>query len=183
MKLNVSKYGFIITSILFLLSFQIFTQDNFIGQREQMIKRQIQARGITDKKILDAFRTVERHKFVLPDYIKHAYTDSPLPIIEGQTISQPYIVAFMTESLDLVHSDKVLEIGTKSNDSMINRFNGFANFSFGFNYHLNNTWTIAAQPIFRYQLNPLIDAPVKKHLFAAGLEIGLRMNIPESSPD
>jgi protein-L-isoaspartate(D-aspartate) O-methyltransferase len=79
-----------------------------------MVKMQIEARGITDKKVLDAFLNVERHKFVLPRYIAFAYNDSPLPIEEGQTISQPYIVAFMTEALDLKRDDKVLEIGTGS---------------------------------------------------------------------
>jgi protein-L-isoaspartate(D-aspartate) O-methyltransferase len=79
-----------------------------------MVKMQIEARGITDKKVLNAFLKVERHKFVLPRYIAFAYSDTPLPIEEGQTISQPYIVAFMTEALDLEHDDKVLEIGTGS---------------------------------------------------------------------
>jgi len=79
-----------------------------------MVKMQIEARGITDKKVLNAFLKVERHKFVLPRYIAFAYSDTPLPIEEGQTISQPYIVAFMTEALDLERDDKVLEIGTGS---------------------------------------------------------------------
>ena len=79
-----------------------------------MVKTQIEARGITDKKVLDAFIKVERHKFVLPQFIPYAYNDSPLPIDEGQTISQPYIVAFMTDALDLEKEDKVLEIGTGS---------------------------------------------------------------------
>ncbi|MDB4582317.1 protein-L-isoaspartate(D-aspartate) O-methyltransferase [Draconibacterium sp.] len=117
MKLVNGKYGFLITPIfLILFSFVsvLFAQNNFNGLREQMVRTQIQARGITDKKVLDAFRTVERHKFVLPEYIQHAYRDSPLPIIENQTISQPYIVAFMTEALNLDRTDKVLEIGTGS---------------------------------------------------------------------
>ena len=79
-----------------------------------MVKTQIESRGITDKKVLEAFIKVERHKFVLPQYIPYAYNDSPLPIDEGQTISQPYIVAFMTDVLDLGKEDKVLEIGTGS---------------------------------------------------------------------
>ncbi|MGC9355925.1 MAG: protein-L-isoaspartate O-methyltransferase family protein, partial [Mariniphaga sp.] len=86
--------------------------DPFFALRNRMVKAQIEARGITDEKILDAFRKVERHKFVLPQYIPYAYADSPLPIDEGQTISQPYIVAFMTDALDLKRTDKVLEIGT-----------------------------------------------------------------------
>ncbi|HRX12198.1 MAG TPA: protein-L-isoaspartate(D-aspartate) O-methyltransferase, partial [Draconibacterium sp.] len=67
-----------------------------------------------DTRVLNAFYKVERHRFVLPEYILKAYEDYPLPIDEGQTISQPYIVAFMTEALDLKPSDKVLEIGTGS---------------------------------------------------------------------
>lgn len=88
--------------------------DPFYALRNQMVKNQIEARGITDEKILNVFRKVERHKFVLPQYIPHAYADSPLPIDEGQTISQPYIVAYMTDVLDLKRTDKVLEIGTGS---------------------------------------------------------------------
>jgi protein-L-isoaspartate(D-aspartate) O-methyltransferase len=79
-----------------------------------MVKTQIEARGINDEKVLQAFRNVERHKFVLPEYLTYAYSDSPLPIDEGQTISQPYIVAFMTDALNLKRTDKVLEIGTGS---------------------------------------------------------------------
>jgi protein-L-isoaspartate(D-aspartate) O-methyltransferase len=88
--------------------------DKFNGQRMQMVERQIKARGVTDKATLDACRKVPRHRFVLPQYINSAYADSPLPIEEGQTISQPYIVAFMTEALNLKRTDKVLEIGTGS---------------------------------------------------------------------
>lgn len=88
--------------------------DPFYVLRNRMVKNQIETRGITDEKILNAFRKVERHKFVLPQYIPHAYADSPLPIDEGQTISQPYIVAYMTDVLDLKRTDKVLEIGTGS---------------------------------------------------------------------
>jgi len=86
----------------------------FNGQRMQMVERQIKARGVTDKATLDACMKVPRHRFVLPQYINSAYSDSPLPIEEGQTISQPYIVAFMTEALNLKRTDKVLEIGTGS---------------------------------------------------------------------
>lgn len=82
--------------------------------RHEMVQTQIQARGISDPKILKAFQKVPRHRFVLPEYTNRAYNDYPLPIDEGQTISQPYIVAFMTEVLQLKSSDKVLEIGTGS---------------------------------------------------------------------
>lgn len=79
-----------------------------------MVEKQIKARGVKDKKVLDAMLKVERHKFVPEKIRKYAYEDYPLPIGEGQTISQPYIVAFMTEQLSLKGKEKVLEIGTGS---------------------------------------------------------------------
>ncbi len=83
-------------------------------QRMHMVKEQIELRGIKDKRVLEAMRKVERHQFV-PDRLKaYAYTDSPLPIGEDQTISQPYIVALMTELLEPKKEDIVLEIGTGS---------------------------------------------------------------------
>ncbi len=88
--------------------------DNMQELRERMVKKQIEARGINDKKVIRAMLKVERHKFVPEPFVKHAYEDRPLPIGEGQTISQPYIVAFMTEVLDLDSSKRVLEIGTGS---------------------------------------------------------------------
>jgi protein-L-isoaspartate(D-aspartate) O-methyltransferase len=103
---------------LFIVIFPLFScaqdADPFFAKRNRMVQNQIADRGITDEKVLEAFRQVERHKFVLPEYIPYAYNDSPLPIIEGQTISQPYIVAFMTDVLNLKKTDKVLEIGTGS---------------------------------------------------------------------
>ncbi len=84
------------------------------AQRDKMVRDQIEWRGINNQKVLDAMRTVPREAFVPEAYKKFAYNDSPLPIGEEQTISQPYIVAFMTEALDLDHDDKVLEIGTGS---------------------------------------------------------------------
>ncbi|MGQ9701428.1 MAG: protein-L-isoaspartate(D-aspartate) O-methyltransferase [bacterium] len=82
--------------------------------RKQMVEEQIIARGIKDKNVIDAMLKVARHKFVPKEYEKYAYTDGPLPIGEGQTISQPYIVALMTEMLELKGEEKVLEIGTGS---------------------------------------------------------------------
>ena len=79
-----------------------------------MVETQIQARGIRDERVLDAMRRVERHLFVPADMRGRAYADSPLPIGEGQTISQPYIVALMTETLRLSGSERVLEVGTGS---------------------------------------------------------------------
>jgi len=80
----------------------------------QMIEKQIKARGITDERLLEAIRNTPRHQFVPEKYEHAAYKDGPLPIGHGQTISQPYIVALMTDKLDLQGDEKVLEIGTGS---------------------------------------------------------------------
>jgi protein-L-isoaspartate(D-aspartate) O-methyltransferase len=79
-----------------------------------MVRQQIEDRGITDDRVLRAMRSVPRHLFVPENLHARAYRDSPLPIGEGQTISQPYIVALMTASLELTPDDSVLEIGTGS---------------------------------------------------------------------
>jgi len=79
-----------------------------------MVEGQIEARGVADKRVLRAMETVPRHLFVPEDVRAYSYLDTPLPIGSGQTISQPYIVAFMTELLSLKEGDKVLEIGTGS---------------------------------------------------------------------
>lgn len=83
-------------------------------QRMEMIRQQIEARGIDDPKILAAFEKVKRHLFVPGHLKKFAYEDRPLPIGEGQTISQPYIVALMTRAIDPEKNKKILEIGTGS---------------------------------------------------------------------
>jgi protein-L-isoaspartate(D-aspartate) O-methyltransferase len=83
-------------------------------ERRDMVRTQIVARGIRDARVLDALRAVERHLFVPDDVKTQAYADRPLPIGEGQTISQPYIVALMTELLGLSGDERVLEIGTGS---------------------------------------------------------------------
>ena len=83
-------------------------------QREDMVRSQIEARGIKDPKVLTAFRKVPRHLFVSEALRDQAYGDYPLPIGEQQTISQPYIVAEMTQALQLDKGDRVLEIGTGS---------------------------------------------------------------------
>jgi protein-L-isoaspartate(D-aspartate) O-methyltransferase len=82
--------------------------------REQMVRAHIAARGIRDPRLLDAFRSIPREAFLPPDLQEFAYEDSPLPIAEGQTISQPYIVALMTAALQLQPGNRVLEIGTGS---------------------------------------------------------------------
>ncbi len=86
----------------------------FSNLRERMVAIQIARRGIKDKKVLEVMAKVPRHRFVLPEYLDKAYNDHPLPIGEGQTISQPYMVALMTESLGLKGDEKVLEVGTGS---------------------------------------------------------------------
>ena len=82
--------------------------------RNRMVQEQLIPRGIKNQKVLDAFYKVERHKFVPPELLGSAYGDYPLAIGDGQTISQPYIVAVMTEYLDLTGKERVLEIGTGS---------------------------------------------------------------------
>jgi protein-L-isoaspartate(D-aspartate) O-methyltransferase len=83
-------------------------------QREEMVKRQIVSRGITDENVITAMRNVPRHLFVSEALTDQAHGDFPLPIGEQQTISQPYIVAEMTQALQLSKEDRVLEIGTGS---------------------------------------------------------------------
>ncbi len=92
----------------------MFTQADYQAERQKMVKNQIEARGINNTLILEALRKVERHKLVPDAYRKHAYSDRPLPIGEGQTISQPYIVAYMTFLLEPLPNMRVLEIGTGS---------------------------------------------------------------------
>jgi protein-L-isoaspartate(D-aspartate) O-methyltransferase len=87
---------------------------DFAELRERMVRCQIEARGIRDPAILDAFREVPREAFVSPDYAAAAYDDHPLPIEAGQTISQPYIVALMIEAAGIKSGDKVLEVGAGS---------------------------------------------------------------------
>ena len=87
---------------------------DFNTLQQAMIVTQLKARGITDERLLQAFKDIPRHKFVPAEFQKDAYGDFPLPIGEGQTISQPYMVALMTATLDIRPSDKILEIGTGS---------------------------------------------------------------------
>src|SRR5690606_33555558 len=83
-------------------------------QRAWMVDAQLVPRGIRDPRVLEAMRTVPRELFLPSDQARYAYQDRPLPIEEGQTISQPYIVAFMAEAAAIVPGDRVLEIGTGS---------------------------------------------------------------------
>lgn len=81
-------------------------------ERDWMVQAQLRRRGIVDSRVLEAFRKVQRHRFVAPQYASRAYEDGPLPIGWGQTISQPYMVALMTESAQVGSRDRCLEIGT-----------------------------------------------------------------------
>jgi protein-L-isoaspartate(D-aspartate) O-methyltransferase len=119
------KKGFVVLTsfILFIVLIQCTNgktvsepnpRGDFKAMREKMVETQIKARGVKDPRVLSALRKVERHRFVPEEYLNSAYSDQPLPIGEGQTISQPYIVALMTELLELKGDEKVLEIGTGS---------------------------------------------------------------------
>ena len=120
----VKKAFYILTLSFFLIFLANYIEGNrvsslgpkgdFKTMRERMVETQIKARGVKDPRVLSAMLKVERHLFVPKEYQSSAYSDQPLPIGEGQTISQPYIVALMTELLDLKGEEKVLEIGTGS---------------------------------------------------------------------
>ncbi len=86
----------------------------FEHEREEMVSQQLEARGVRDPRVLEAMRRVPRHRFVPPELLDNAYEDTPLPIGERQTISQPYMVALMSEALALGAGARVLEIGTGS---------------------------------------------------------------------
>lgn len=89
-------------------------EESFQRERVEMVERQIAARGVRDSRVLEAMRKIPRHLFIPPAYRNAAYEDRPLPIGESQTISQPYIVAVMTELLQPYSQDTILEIGTGS---------------------------------------------------------------------
>jgi protein-L-isoaspartate(D-aspartate) O-methyltransferase len=113
------RVGRIATLVVFLLAIGCGTRASEHGDenarwRMKMVESQIRARGVRDERILEVMRKVPRHEFVPPAQAANAYQDSPLPIGHGQTISQPYIVAYMTEQLQVGPEHKVLEIGTGS---------------------------------------------------------------------
>jgi protein-L-isoaspartate(D-aspartate) O-methyltransferase len=91
----------------------ILTSD-FARERQEMVERQLKRRGISEQRILNAFRAVPREAFISAEYAHLAYCDHPLPIEAGQTISQPYIVALMIEAAEIEPGDKVLEVGSGS---------------------------------------------------------------------
>jgi len=108
----------ILWSLIFF-SFSIFPQAqepdrHYDQKRKRMVVEQLASRDISDRRVLEVMGEIPRHLFVPPAYRNQAYEDYPLPIEEGQTISQPYIVALMTQLLDLKGQEKVLEIGTGS---------------------------------------------------------------------
>lgn len=104
----------LILSFLFLLGSIIQEEEGYLKEAREKMVELIKSRGIKDKRVLSAMLKVPRHLFVDKSLWKSAYDDRPLPIGFGQTISQPYIVALMTESLNIKMGDKVLEIGTGS---------------------------------------------------------------------
>jgi protein-L-isoaspartate(D-aspartate) O-methyltransferase len=106
--------GWLLLLTLVLPVALLWASDPYQKQRERMVSEQIEARGVRKREVLGVMRTVPRHLFVPPDLAAQAYADHPLPIGHGQTISQPYIVALMTELLELRDTHKVLEIGTGS---------------------------------------------------------------------
>ncbi len=118
-KIHIKIFICIMAGLYFSLSLmcckaESVSSENYTAKREAMVSRQIAARGVNDPKVLEAMRKVERHKFVPEKHRPRAYNDHPLPIGDGQTISQPYIVALMTDALELDGSEKILEIGTGS---------------------------------------------------------------------
>lgn len=90
------------------------SEDEYLVARKRMVKEQIAARGVRERRLLRVMEEVPRHRFVLLDDLAWAYTDGPLPIGHGQTISQPYIVALMTDLLHLTGKERVLEVGSGS---------------------------------------------------------------------
>ena len=120
---NISRYAhmFIKTGLVLFLLVGLGCQGGGTRQaesqedaRRRMVEKQIIGRGIQDERVVDAMMKVPRHEFVPDKYGHYSYDDSPLPIGHNQTISQPYIVALMTEELNLSSADRVLEIGTGS---------------------------------------------------------------------
>ena len=107
--MNISP--FILLCMTFLFAFQ---EDPFGKKREDLVLQTIEKRGVTNKAVLKSMRTVKRHLFVPENNVPNAYEDRPLPIGYGQTISQPFIVAYMTEVINPKPEYKVLEIGTGS---------------------------------------------------------------------
>jgi protein-L-isoaspartate(D-aspartate) O-methyltransferase len=110
---RVAIVALILVGAAFILAAQRADVD-LTTRRNEMVERQVRGRGVRDMRVLDAMRKVPRERFVPSNLLAHAYDDGPLPIGYNQTISQPYIVAYMTEALGVSRDHKVLEIGTGS---------------------------------------------------------------------
>ena len=89
-------------------------EQDFLAERKFMVSRQLMGRGISDRRVLEAFASIPRHLFIPAEYRSSAYEDAPRPIGFDQTISQPFIVAYMTQALALTGAERVLEVGTGS---------------------------------------------------------------------
>ena len=113
MFFRMRKAGILILFFLFAMA-KGGAQQDYAALSESMVREQLEARDITDTLVLEVMRSVPRHEFVLKEYRPWAYNDRALPIGEGQTISQPYIVAYMTQTLGVQAGERVLEIGTGS---------------------------------------------------------------------
>jgi protein-L-isoaspartate(D-aspartate) O-methyltransferase len=112
---NILRLILTLAVILLIPFFSLGREDDIYSRkRKEMVRRQLAARDITDRKVLEVMGKVPRHLFISSRYKRQAYEDNPLPIDEGQTISQPYIVALMTQHLKLKKGEKVLEVGTGS---------------------------------------------------------------------
>jgi len=109
-----SVFSFLFLQCSFLIEPGLAFPDNFDLERKHMVEKDLRLHGITDERVLGAMAKIPRHEFVLPGLASRAYTNRALPIKENQTISQPYVVALMTQSIMLKPGDKVLEIGTGS---------------------------------------------------------------------
>lgn len=123
MNNHLQYYKFFLSVVIYSLTFtwsiscrrdETLKNRDFKTLREKMVFEQIENRSISDTAVIQAMKKVERHRFVLNEFQKFAYDDTPLPIGSGQTISQPYIVAYMTEAIHPQKNHKVLEIGTGS---------------------------------------------------------------------
>jgi protein-L-isoaspartate(D-aspartate) O-methyltransferase len=116
MKIIISLLGFMVLVLApaALFAHQCPSAKIYAERRKDMVEKQIHSRGVMDRRVLAAMLKVERHRFIPEELCDMAYEDTPLPIRFDQTISQPYIVSFMTEALKLEPTDRVLEIGTGS---------------------------------------------------------------------
>jgi len=116
LRIGKNRLSLLLAALTLGLTYNLSFRDDdpYKSKRERMVRLQIEARGVFDKSVLIAMRIVPRHKFVPKNRIDDAYDDGPVPIGYGQTISQPFIVGYMTEAIQPKKTHKVLEIGTGS---------------------------------------------------------------------